>query len=226
MAQIGVLTTGAGVTTSLNALSQCPSMIMLGTVATANPLTGLVVEIGGISFFNITGQAAILSAIAKFMTKWVSTLQGVVFPVATGLIKKTTNIRLTNGGATVPIIYGFSDMPSGAPVLAGTTTVNASSYEDFEKFSALFIGTPANVGSAEISYANGHKETVSGVELDAIFAMKHDTEAAGQLLGVTVIDNTDQAISSIRLNIITAATTIAIMKLPDEAFKQIQQMAA
>lgn len=226
MSKIGTLLTGAGVTTSLNALSQCPSCIMLGTVATANPLTGLVVEIGGNALFNITGQAALLSAIGKFCTRWVSTLQGVVFPIATGLIKRTTNIRLTNGGATVPDIFGWSEMPAGAPVLAGTTTINLSSFEDFSRFSALFIGTPANIGSAEITFMNGHKDTFSQVELDALFAMKHDTEAAGQLLGITVIDNTDQSILSVRLNIITAATTVAILKVPDEVFQQLQEIAA
>lgn len=225
MPLIGTLTTGAGVQTVISGQAQCESMIILATCANPNPLQGLQVEVDGVPFINITNNAALLSAFAKWMCAFVSTLQGVVFKVATGAIARNTTYRFTNNGATTPQIFAFSDNDQGVPIIAATKQINASSYEDFEKFSALFIGTPANLASAEIVFSNGRKSTLTQVEVDALYVMKPyvpATEAAGELLGITVIDNRDGSIKSVRLNC-SAANVILIAKIPDASFQILKQ---
>lgn len=221
MAQIGTLVTGAGVQTVIAGQSQTESVLVIGSVATANPLQGLQVEIDGTTFINVNNQPALLSAYAKWMAQFVSTLVGVVFKIATGRIPRNTTYRFTNNGATTPAIYAFSDNSQGIPFLVGTKQINASSYEDFSKFSALFIGTPANLATAEIIFADGTKSTMTFQELDALFSSKNQAEANGELLGVTVIDNRDQSIQSVRLNC-SAANTILVAKLPDAAFQALK----
>lgn len=218
MAQIGTLLTGAAVQTTIPGMAQCEQILVLGSVATANPLQGLQVEIDGVPFININNQPALLSAYAKWQAQFVSTLVGVVFPIATGRINRNTTYRLVNNGATTPIIYATSFGENGVPFLVGTKQVNASSYEDFEKFSSLFIGTPANLASAEIVFSNGCKSTMTFQELDAMYALQNSTEANGELLAVTVIDNRDQKIKSVRLNC-SAANTILVAKIPDPSFQ-------
>lgn len=221
MAQIGTLVTGVGVTTIIAGMSQCEQILVLGSVSTANPLQGLQVEIDGIPFININNQPALLSAYAKWQAQFVSTLVGVVFPISNGRIQKNTTYRLTNNGATTPIIYATSFQENGVPFLVGTKQINASSFEDFEKFSALFIGTPANLSSAEVVFSNGCKSTMTFQELDAMFSLQNSAEANGELLAVTVIDNRDQKIKSVRLNC-SAANTILVAKVPDPAFQAMK----
>jgi hypothetical protein len=221
MSQLTTLVTGAGVVTTVTGQPQCESIVLIGSVSTANPLTGIQVEIDGVPFINIVNQAALLSAWAKWQSQFVSTLMGVVFKLATGRIKKPTTYRFTNGGATTPAVYAFSDAENGVPYLVGTVQINASTYQDFAKFSALFIGTPANVSSAEVVFTNGTKATLTFQELDAMFSMKSSTEANGELLAVTVIDNRDQSIANVRLYC-SAANTILIAKLPDAAFNLLK----
>jgi hypothetical protein len=218
MSQIGTLITGAGNPTIIPGMAQAEQILVVGSVATANPLQGLQVEIDGIPFININNQPALLSAYAKWQAQFVSTLVGVIFPIATGRIQKNTTYRLTNNGATTPAIYATSFGENGVPFLVGTKQVNASSYEDFENFSALFIGTPANLSSAEVVFMNGCKSTMTFQELDAMFSLQNSAEANGELLAVTVIDNRDKKIRSVRLNC-SAANTILVAKLPDPAFQ-------
>lgn len=222
MPQIGTLTTGAGVTTVIAGQSQCEEFILLGDVDTTNPLQGLQVEVDGTVYINIANAASLLTAYAKWLSQFVSTIMGVIFKIATGNIPKSTTYRFTNAGATTPIIYAWSDNNVGIPFVVATKTINASSYDDFEKFSALFIQTPANLDRVEIVFSSGRKQSMVGVELDAMFAMKSATEANGQLGGVTVIDNTDQSIKQVRIYTnAVGANTILIVKIPDVAFKAL-----
>jgi len=225
MAQIGTLVTGAGVTTVIAGQSQCDSMIVLGTAATANPLQGLQVEVDGVPFININNQPSLLAAFSKWMGQFVSTLVSVVLKVSTGRIPRNTTYRLTNNGATTPNIFAFSDNDAGVPFLVGTKTINASSYEDFQSFSALIIGTPANLATAEIVFMNGTKATLTQFELDAYFTLQSQSEANGQLLGCSVIDNRNGTIRTVRLNC-SAANTILVVKIPDAAFDAIKSLAA
>lgn len=222
MAQLGTLLTGAGVTTVITGQAQTEAFLVLGGVDTANPLQGLVVEIDGQPYININDNAALIEAYAKWMTKFVGPSNvGLVFKIATGSIQQSTTYRLTNAGATTPTIFAWSDNNAGIPFVVGTKQVNASSYQDFQKFSALMVGTPANLTSAEIVYNSGRKATLTALELGAQYAMKAPSEAFGYLGGVAIIDNTDQSIRTVRLNC-SAANTILVAKIPDAAFAVLQ----
>ncbi len=223
MSQIGTLLTGAGVTTPIVGQSKCDMFLLVGDVDTANPLQGLVVEIEGVAFFTVANAATLLTAYSKWQQELTGSTVGVLFKIATGAIYKNTTYRLTNAGATTPAIFAFSEAPDGVPFYVSTVTINALSSQLFEKFSALFIQTPANIQSVEIEYLNGYRETMAIVEVDARFSLYNQSETDGRLGGVSVIDNTNQSIASVKINTNnTGACTILQAKLPDEAFAQIK----
>lgn len=222
---LGALVTGAGVVTTFAGQAQCESMIVIGDVDTANPLRGLSIEIDGVPFINIpASNLALIGAYAKYMSQVVGTVVGLTFKVATGRVPRTTTYRFTNDAATTPNIYAISDADNGVPLLAATEQINASSYQDFDRFSALFIGTPASLTSAEIEFTNGYRATYTQFELQALFALKNQAEANGDLNAVTVIDNRDQSIRRVRLNC-SAANTILKLKLPDASFEELKKAA-
>lgn len=223
MAQIGTLVTGAGIPTIITGQAQCESIITIGTIATAFPLQGLQVEIDGVPFINISNQPALITAFAKWTNQANASgaIVGVCMKVATGRIFRPTTYRFFNNGVTTPNIFATSDNSNGIPFLVGSKQINASSYEDFQKFSALFIGTPANIASAEITFANNTKSTLAPAEIDALFGIQFPNEA-GELGGISVIENRNQSISNVRLNC-SAANTILVVKLPDAAFQLLQQ---
>ena len=226
--QIGTLTTGAGVTTVISGQAQCESVLVIGDVGTANPLRGLQVEVDGNSYINIVDNATLLSAYSNWMMAFVNTVMGVAFKIATGRIPKSTTYRLTNNAATTPAIYAFSDNADGVPFVCGTKGINVSSNETFTKFSALFIGTSANVAQYDVVFTNGYSTTLTDVEMRAMFAMKNPaTEALGAFDGITVIDNRDQTIEAIRVSTNAGAggTTVLIAKILDAAFKILKASA-
>lgn len=224
MPQIGTLTTGAGVTTNITGQSQCEEFITLGDVDTANPLQGLTVEVDGVAFINIQGAATLVTAFMKWLNNLCGSTVGMVIKVATGKITRTTNYRFTNAGATTPAIYAFSDNANGVPVVVGTKSINANSYEDFTKFSALFIQTPANVSVVDVVFQNGHKQTMAAVDLDSLYSLQRPAETDGRLGGVTVIDNTGGTIQAVRIYA-TTAVVIAVAKLPDASFEAMKEAA-
>lgn len=222
MAQIGTLTTGAGVVTNIVGQSQCEEFLLIGDVDTTNPLQGLTVEIDGTPFIVIT-TAALITAYMKWLMETAGAgVVGLLIKVASGVIRRTTNYRLTNAGATTPAIFAFSTNQSGIPFVATSKNIQPSSYEDFEKFSALFITAPANIQSAEILYNDGHRATMAAVEIDALFTFSNQAETDGRLGGVSVIDNRAGTIKAVRLFCVTTALTVLVAKIPNEAFEQIK----
>jgi hypothetical protein len=218
MAQIGTLTAGVGVQSVIAGQSQCEQYLLINTVDSTNQLLGIQVEVDGITFINISGNAALISAYAKWQSEACGPGVGSLIKLATGSIKKNTTIRLTNSAAFAAVVYGFSESQNGVPLMATTKTVNASSYEDFSSFSALLVQTPANIASIEILFADGRKSTLSAAEAAALFNLYNTTDAGGLLNGVLVIDNSRQTIKSVRINM-SAANVVLLVKLPDEAFK-------
>lgn len=223
--QIGTLLTGAGVPTVIAGQSKCDMYITIGDVDTPNPLQGLEVSVGGKPVFSVANAATLLTAYAKWMMEMTGATVGVMFKIATGVINKSTTYRFTNAGATTPVILASSDAPDGVPFEVATDSINASSSQTYEKFSALFLQTPANVASVDIEYENGHKESqILVAELDARFSLSNNSEADGRLGGVTVIDNTNGEITNVRINTNNVgALTLLIAKLPDEAFKILKK---
>lgn len=224
MPQIGTLTTGAGVVTNLTNLSALDSVITIGDVDTANPLQGITVEVDGVTFINIQGAQTLVTAFMKWLNNVAGTVIGMAIKVATGKITRNTNLRFTNAGATTPAILAFSDNVDGVPVVAGTKNIPANSYEDFTKFSALFIQTPANVSQVDLVFTNGHKQTMAMIDLDTLYNMQRSGETDGRLGGVTVIDNTGGTLKAVRVYA-TTAVVVAIAKLPDASFEAMKEAA-
>jgi len=218
MAQIGTLVTGAGIQTVIAGQSQAEEYIMIGDADTANPLQAIQVEIDGTPYITIN-SALLITAYMKWLMNTVGAAVGLLFKVGTGMIKKNTTYRLTNSGATTPAIFGFSDSKNGIPFIATSKQINPSSYEDFDKFSALMCTVPANIASLEITFADGHRATLSALEAGALFGSRFNAEADGYLGGVLVIDNTDQNIQQVRIFCVTTALTVLVVKVPNEAFK-------
>lgn len=229
MSQIGTLLTGAGNTTNIVGQSKCDQFILIGDVDTANPLQGLVVEIEGVAFVTIANAASLITAYMKWQQEVTGATVGLLLKIATGAIYKNTTYRFTNAGATVPNIYAFSETDDGVPFYTSTTTINALSSQIFERFSALFLQTPANLSSVEIefftdeSHTATYRETLTPGEVDAYYNIFNQAEADGRLGGVSVIDNTRQMIKSVKVNTNNAgALTVLQTKLPDEAFQQLK----
>lgn len=223
MPQLTQLVTGVGVVTSVVGQAQCENMVTIGDATTANPLSGLQIEIDSTSFINITGQT-LITAFMKWLNGISASAVASVLKLGTGKMRKSTNYRFTNAGATTPIIYATSDAEDGVPMVAGTKQINASSYEDFQKFSALFIGTPANVTQVEVLFNNGAKNIFSIQEIDAMYAIQQPTEANARLGGVSVINNNGSEIKKVRIYC-SVATTVLVVKLPDSSFEVMKAYA-
>lgn len=223
MSQIGTLTTGAGVASIFSGQAQLEEYLLLGDVDTANPLQGIVVELEGKPVISILNSEPLVGAFFKWMSQSVAATIGLCFKLATGKIKKNATIRLINNGVTTPTVKVFSDSSNGVPYECATKGINANSFENFDKFSALLITAPADVNSLEIEFTDGERSTLTIEEVDALFAMKYPSEANGRLNGVSVVDNRDQSIESVRVRA-TAALTVAVVKLPDAAFQVLKSM--
>jgi hypothetical protein len=222
MSQLTTLITGAGITTPVTGQAQCEQTIVIGTVDTANPLQGLAIDVDGTTIINIQ-NAALLTAYAKWMKRFVNNIVGIAFSIASGRIPRSTNYRFTNAGVTTPAIFAFSDNSSGIPILAATKQVQASSYEDFQKFSALFISVPANLLNCEVVFKDGTKSTMTPAEVAAEFILTNDAEASGFLGACLVIDNRNQNIRTVRVNASGTAVTVLIAKLPDISFQMLNK---
>jgi hypothetical protein len=222
MSQIGVLVTGAGVNTPLAGLAQMESNIVIGDVDTAMPLQGLKVIVDGSTKIDIQGSVPLVSTFAKFAQRISGAVVGLVLKIATGRINRKADIFLTNGGATTPIIYGYSDGGNGVPLEASTTTINALSNQTFEKFSGLFVTPSANVGSFDVVFSDGTQQNMSVVEADAYFASMNDTEANGKLDAVvTGFDNRGKNFKSVKVNATTAVTVMHV-RLPQSYFNSLK----
>lgn len=219
MSRIGTLLTGAGVETVFPGQSQCAEYLVIGTVGDGN-IQGLSVEIDGQPFFNVKG-AAVLQAYGAWLNQWVTNEVGIVFKLATGMIKKNTTYKITNNAAATPAVFVFSDSKDGIPFVASTKGINLSSFEDFNRFSALFINTSANLDNAVVDFADGHSETMSVEELRALYATKQPLTTLADT--TIIITNNDQSIKNVRLfaNANAGGLTVLIAKLPDAAFQRL-----
>jgi hypothetical protein len=213
---ITALTTGAGVNTSLSGLGQVEENIVIGTVDTAMPLQGLKVVIGSKTTIDIQGSVPLVSTFAKFMQRVVgSGIVGLILKVATGrIIQQGCSLIFTNGGATTPSVYAYSDNNvngNGTPLQAVTVGLNALTNQTFQNFAGLFVTPQANVGSFDVVFADGTSQNMSAIEANALFATKNDTQATGVLDAVvTGYDNRDKSIMSVRVNATTAVTVLVI----------------
>lgn len=215
MAQIGTLSSGAGVVTTFAGLSQLDEFIVVGDVDTANPLQGVQIEVNGVTLINIT-VAALITSYMKWLMETVGTVVGLMLKVATGRIKGNTTIRLTNSGATTPAIYAFSDNDNGLPFLVSTEVILQNSYSDFSGFTSLHISAPANIQQAIVTFKDGFQTIMTMPELCAYFALNNQCETDGQLGGVVCVDNSAGNIQNIRLFATGANLNVLVVKVPSE----------
>lgn len=221
---IGALVTGAGVVTTFSGRAACDQFIMIGDADTANPLTGLQVDIDGESIINITGNANLVTCFMKFMKQMTASTVGLLSVIATGKTGKNATYKFTNAGATTPNIFAFSQAASGYPIRAAVKGINANDWQEFTKFSALFIHPSANVGSIDIEFENGHREPgLTVAEVDSLLMVTDNTEANARLDSAsTVIDNRPflgNQIKKVRVNA-TTAVSVCVVKLDDQDYKR------
>lgn len=209
---IGALVSGAGIQTTFSGQSWLDGYMLIGDIDTAMPLSGISVEVDGKAVINIAGSQQLVSAFSKYMQQFSATVVGLTLKLATGRVFKNTTYRLTNNGATTPNIMVYSDNDKGVPVRAVSVGINATSFMDFNNFSALQITPSANVNNLEFTFSDGSKSTMLAIEADALFALSNATEANGRLDAVvTTIDNfKNRNISNVRVNTTTAVTVLVI----------------
>ena len=220
MSVLGPLLTGAGVQTTFSGQAQCEQFILIGDVDTALPIRGLSVEVDGSPNINIQNSLPLMSAFSQWQMEMTGAAVGFMLKIATGMIARNTTYRFTNDGILTPNVFVFSEASDGIPIIATTKGINLSSYEDFSKFSALFLTLPVNVSSVEVVMSDGYKATMQIEEVDGWFAFEHQSEANGRLTGVSVLDNSQQQIKSVRIFTGGTGITVLVAKIPNEAFKQ------
>lgn len=213
MAQIGTLTGGAGVNTTIAGLSQLDEFLLIGDADTANPLQGLTVEVNGETLINIQSQP-LITAFAKWLMETTGTAVGLLLKLATGRIKGNATIRLTNSGATTPAIFAFSDSDGGLPFIVSTEVILQNSSSEYSGFSALMVNAPANLQQAIVTFSDGFQTTVTAPELGAYFALTNQAEADGYLGGVLCIDNSSGNIQSIRMFATGANLNVLVVRIP------------
>lgn len=229
MAEIGTLGAGIGAVTVIAGQSQCDQYIVIGTVEPDIQLSALSVEIDGTPFIQIVG-----ANLVKAFTKYKMEMGGLdaggdycpanMIKIATGSIRRNTTFRFTNDAAGAATIYAFSEAGKGVPFIATTKQINATSYEVFDKFSALIMDSVANISNLEISFRDGSKSTLTIPEVNGLFALKNNSNPGGLLGACACLDNSDQSIESVRIS--TGAggpASVLTVKLPDEAFKLLNR---
>ena len=177
MAQIGTMTTGAGVVTSLN-LPYCPQYVIIdSSFAGTFDLTNIDVSINGQSTVSLIG-ADDIDAVAEIRSHAEQTNGAGVglmmaLELSNGEINAPTLIRLTNEGTNTNAIYGVSQQVGTAPYRVSQFTINATSNQIFQDFDYLLInsstGSTGNIDSIEIQWSNGYKDRYSDIELPVLF---------------------------------------------------------
>jgi len=171
MAQIGTMTTGAGVVTSLN-LPYCPQFLLIDESYNGTfDLTNLDVSINGQSTISLIG-ADDIDAVAQIKShaSVVSDTVMMSLELANGEINAPTLIRLTNEGANTNAIYGVSSQVGTAPYRYSQFTINATSNQIFQDFDSVLINSsPTNIDSVEIQWIDGYKDRYDARELPALF---------------------------------------------------------
>ena len=181
MAQIGTMTTGAGVVTSLN-LPYCPQFLLVDNSYTGTfDLTNIDVSINGQSTVSLIG-ADDIDAVAQIKSH-PSVDDGNVLmalELANGEINSPTLIRLTNEGANPNAIYGVSSQVGTAPYRYSQFTINPTSNAIFEQFDSVLINSsPTNIDSIEIQWVDGYKDRYAPQELPALFKSLYAAESLG-----------------------------------------------
>jgi len=208
MSQIGTMTTGAGVVTSLN-LAFCPQYLIIDNSYTGTfDLTNIDVSINGQSTVSLIG-ADDIDAVAQIRSNASQTDSSVTgdaglimaLELANGQINAPTLIRLTNEGANTNQIFGVSSAVGSAPYRYSQFTVNATSNQLFSEFDSVLINSsPTNIDSIEIQWVDGFKERYSPLELPVLWRSLYGAQVQSKFStagDISFINNEDGNISNI-----------------------------
>lgn len=223
MALIGTLPATAGGILTLSGQAAMEQFIVCPDVSTAT-LRSVVVEVDGVPFINIP-TAALCNAFSKYTMESVAGVVGFMLTLGTGRVNRSTTIRLTNDTAVARNVFAFSEAGNGVPFSVASKFINPNGFEDFDKFTALFIETPANVAQAQVTFADGYTANMSIQEIDAYFALNNQTDAAGRIGGVSVIDNKQQNIKAVRLFAGASGYNVMVAKIPQAAWEEAKKEA-
>lgn len=198
MPEIGVLTPSGSVTITR---TWVPEFLIINSPETDNVLSSMTVTIGGQVYQSVTNQGRLGSWI-KYMIGGMlgaSVKVGNIYKLADGFIKdQTLQLTLVNATVNAYVVYGYSTGKGDRPFVAGEITIQASSYEDFDDFTALFFDT-TNLLNADIVFADGHSDRFITAELQAMFVTTNITDANGNLGSLICIDNRLGNIASVRI---------------------------
>ena len=206
MAQIGTMTTGAGVVTSLN-IPYCPQYLMIDNpYAGTFDLTNLDVSINGQSTVSLIG-ADDIDAVAQIRSQDSdATSSGgdggliMALELANGQINAPTLIRLTNEGANTNAIYGVSAAVGTSAYRYSQFTVNATSNQTFSEFDSVLINSsPTNIDSIEIQWVDGFKDRYDANELPVLWRSQYSAQNSSQFSGnadIAWINNEDGNIAN------------------------------
>jgi hypothetical protein len=205
MAQIGTMTTGAGVVTTIN-LPYCPQYLVIdNTYQGSFDLTNIDVSINGQSTISLIGDDDI-DAVAQIRshsgTDTNSTNEALLMALelADGQIDAPTLIRLTNQGTNTNKIYGVSSRVGSSAYRYSQFTVNATSNQTFSSFDSVLINSsPTNIDSIEIQWVDGFKDRYAPEELPVLWRNLYGAEENGMFAGgadVAFINNEDGNIAN------------------------------
>ena len=205
MAQIGTMTTGAGVVTSIN-LPYCPQYLLIdNSYSTTFDLTNIDVSINGQSTVSLIG-ADDIDAVASIRSQdagAANAADGLIMAMelANGQIDAPTLIRLTNEGANTNAIYGVSQGVGTSAYRYSQFTVNATSNQTFSEFDSVLINSsPTNIDSIEIQWVDGFKDRFDPLELPALFRNQYsayDNSQFSATADIAFINNEDGNIANI-----------------------------
>ena len=201
MAQIGTMTTGAGVVTSIN-LPYCPQYLIIDNSYEGTfDLTNIDVSINGQSTVSLIG-ADDIDAVAQIRSHTSGNTGKVMMALelANGQINAPTLIRLTNEGANTNAIFGVSAGVGSSAYRYSQFTVNATSNQTFSEFDSVLINSsPANIDSIEIQWVDGFKDRYDALELPSLFRQLYASADEGQFSAakdVAFINNEDGNIAN------------------------------
>ena len=201
MAQIGTMTTGAGVVTSIN-LPYCPQYLIIDNSYEGTfDLTNIDVSINGQSTVSLIG-ADDIDAVAQIRSHTSGNTGKVMMALelANGQINAPTLIRLTNEGANTNAIFGVSAGVGSSAYRYSQFTVNATSNQTFSEFDSVLINSsPTNIDSIEIQWVDGFKDRYDALELPSLFRQLYASADEGQFSAakdVAFINNEDGNIAN------------------------------
>ena len=192
MALIGSFPASASAVFNLDFLPE--KFLIASPNAASQALSSFSVVCSGVQLMSITDVNR-LTALSKFDSGAIlqdpsalNTAQvGQYLRLATGRINKATTITGTNGVALAQDVFAASTNMSNIARRAVEQSINASANATFDNFEAIIFDA-TNILRAQITFANGFTDEYSTIELRALYANYHVTDAFGFLEGLLCID--------------------------------------